>query len=336
MKLKNTDMTPHQRILEAIRDSRKTLNVIAIFYIVVGFALALASSFSGDRLGAFLGFVIISGALAFAVLLQAVLRIGLRISNLTEHVDVIRSQMDHVDHWLEQNPPQVAKSNIANSLATQPAVAQPVASKPAASPSAVSTPTISLDLTMLGKGDVNKITAAILDRSRFPRLATTMDENPPAQSQQKKYFDALTQPPTAQATPDEKKVEHSKGVSIINLHNSFKAVLRDGDLTTCRSIYSAMVDVSDPVELERFHAQVEQLADNLESRLRLRFSQGMQDHDYDDMLETGEQICRLLPDRSIAREFKQIKPMLQRKQLQPAIQKQAPQATTDPVLKVAP
>jgi len=89
-----------------------------------------------------------------------------------------------------------------------------------------------------------------------------------------------------------------------------------------------MVDVTDPVELESLCAQMEQLADRIESRLRLRFSQGMQDHDYEDMLETGEQICEQLPDRSIAQKFKQIKPVLLRKKQQ--------SVTSRPVLKVAP
>lgn len=309
MKLNHTDMTPHQRILEAIRDSRKTLNVIAIFYIVVGFVLAIASSFSGDRLGAFLGFVIISGALAFAVLLQAVLRIGLRISNLAEHVDVIRSQMKDVEHWVEDHSQRAAKLP-----ADKPTVSQPV---------------VSLDLTMLGKGDVSEITAAILDRSRFPRLVTTMNEQPPARSQPQDLFDALTQTSKNDAPAPEQKAEHSKGVSIKNLLTGFKAALREGDLTTCRSIYSAMVDVTDPVELESLCAQMEQLADNIESRLRLRFSQGLQDHDFDDMLETGKQICELLPHRAIAQKYNQIKPLILRR-------KQQARTHTKPVLKVAP
>jgi len=318
MKLNNTNMTPHQRILEAIRDSRKTLNVIAVFYIVVGFALALASSFSGDRLGAFLGFMIISGALAFTVLLKAVLRIGLRISNLAEHVDVIRTQMEDVEHLIENHAKQDAKLPAVQSAATQP--------------------TLSLDLTMLGKGDVSEITAAILDRSRFPRLVTTMDEKPPAQSQTKNTIDEKRHTSIDTAALVETKIEHSKGISIKNLLAKWKTALRDGDLATCRSIYSAMVDVTDPVELESLCAQMEQLADNIESKLRLRFSQGMQDHDFGDMLETGKQICELLPDRSIAQNFIKVKPLLLRKKQEYTPPTHSPQdhAPDKPVLKVAP
>jgi hypothetical protein len=149
----------------------------------------------------------------------------------------------------------------------------------------------------------------------------------------KNHFDAITKKSNDEAAAIEKKAEHSKGVSIKNLLTSWKSALREGDIATCRSIYSAMVDVTDPVELESLCGQMELLADNIESRLRLRFSQGMQDHDFDDMLETGEQICTLLPDRSIAQKYRQIKPHLLRKRQEHLSQQRIP---GEPVLKVAP
>lgn len=276
------DMTPHQRILSMIRNSRKTLNVVTVFYVLVGFALATVSAFWGDRLGTFLGFVIISGALAFAVLLRVVLRIGLRISNITEHVDVIRSRMDHLEHVLKEVSVQPDKSKSL---------------------------TAALDLASIGSGDPSVLAAATLDRSRYPRLATTMDLKPPQQTTDMVHEHDMDDNDSI----DQAEVIRSSSVNTKNLLRTWKVAIRDGDISMCRSIYSAMLDLADPVQLQQLRFPLEKLADRIENDLRKQFAECMRQEDYAAMFDIGEKICSQLSDRPVAREFERIKPYLLRR-----------------------
>ena len=278
------DMTPHQRILSTIRNSRKTLNVVTAFYVLVGFALATVSAFWGDRLGTFLGFVIISGALAFAVILRVVLRIGLRISNLTEHVDVIRYRMDSFEHALKEvsTAPDESQSEL---------------------------PTAALDLAAIGSGDPSVLAAATLDRSRYPRLATTMNLQPPQKTADMVHEHEMEN----NGSIDQEEVVRSSHVSTKNLLRTWKVAIRDGDLSMCRSIYSTLLDLADPIQLEQLRLPMEKLADRIENELRQKFTERMKQEDYGAMFDIGEKICSQLADRPIAREFERIKPHLLRR-----------------------
>lgn len=278
------DMTPHQRILSMIHNSRKTLNVVTVFYVLVGFALATVSAFWGDRLGTFLGFVIISGALSFAVLLRVVLQVGLRISNLTEHIDVIRSRMDTIEHVLKEV--SVPRDESQSKL-----------------------PTVALDLAAIGSGDPTVLVAATLDRSRYPRLATTMNLQPPQKTADMVHEHEMEN----NGSIDQEEDVRSSHVNTKNLLRTWKVAIRDGDLSMCRSIYSTMLDLVDPIQLEQLRFPMEKLADHIENELRQQFAERMRKEDYRAMFDIGEQICSQLSDRPVAREFERIRPYLLRR-----------------------
>ena len=300
---RSDDMTPHQRVLETIRQSRKT-SIVAAAYILAGFVLAATSIFSGDRLGAFLGFVIISGALAFALLLGVVLRVGLRISNLTEHVDAIREKLVH-------------RENLPVEKTCQPDATSP------------DHPAKMLDLASMGSGDPSELTAATLDRSRFPRLVATMKAQPPAQVYDPMADISQQNDPAGTGLNHGKESSHAQGVTVKNLFRTWKSAVRDGDLLTCRSVFSTMVDVTGPDQLEQLHRSMEKLADQKENEWRRRFSESLRRQDYAEMLEIGERICSLLPDRPVSQEFVRIKPYL--------LRRMGRLADSDvPTLKVAP
>ncbi len=56
--------------------------------------------------------------------------------------------------------------------------------------------------------------------------------------------------------------------------------------------------------------QLVELADRTERSLRETFRRHFHGRNYTGMLTIGEQICRLLPDRPVARDFKRIRPYL--------------------------
>ena len=147
-------MNPYKQMAETARRTRKTLYIVAGLYVAVGFVVLVGAALAGDPLSAFLGFLIVSGALAVAILVSSVLRLSARLSAIDEGLADIRAQLDRIEN----------SRPLAGTLtAAMPADGDPDM----------------LDLAAIGLGDPASITAATLDRDVFPRLVKTMHEAPP-------------------------------------------------------------------------------------------------------------------------------------------------------------
>lgn len=152
-------MTTHATMMETSRHTKRTLYVVAAFYVVVGFVAATASALNGDRLGTFLGFLIISGALGATSLLRAVLRIGVRISAMGDAVTEMHARLGRVEAGL----------NEARERAGLDGRSPPNAGG-----------VRMLDLATMGNDNPDVLTAATLDQDAYPRLVASMEDDPAA------------------------------------------------------------------------------------------------------------------------------------------------------------
>ena len=300
-------------MMETSRHTKKTLYVVAAFYVAVGFVAATASALNGDRLGTFLGFLIISGALAATALLRAVLRIGVRISAIGEAMEGLDARLNRVEAGL-----RVVREHVG------------VDARAATAAGGIRV----LDLAAIGSGDPSVLSAATLDRQAYPRLVTTMEEAPPAQSAAAEAAEHTFTPLHPTLTPsDERTLEametQSKtnaqpndtedddtafaGAATKNLLRQWKVALRDGDLAGCRAVYSALIDTAGTEAAASLGAQAEELADRIERSLREAFSLRVRERDYAGALAIGERMCSLLPDRPVVAEFMRVRPHLLRR-----------------------
>ncbi len=306
-------------MMETSRHTKKALYIVAAFYVAVGFVAATASAFNGDRLGTFLGFLIISGALASTALLRAVLRIGVRISAIGEAMEGLNARLNRVEAGLRV----VRESRRAGSVEERAAM-------PAGGIRV-------LDLAAIGSGDPSVLSAATLDRQAYPRLVTTMDEAPPAQSavaeaaehtfiplrpiltaSDERTLDALETQNETSVQPNEMEDAYSDnaevgGAATKNLLRQWKVALRDGDLAGCRAVYSALIDTAGAEAVASLGAHVEELADRIERSFREAFSLRVRERDYAGALAIGERMCSLLPDRAVVAEFMRVRAHLLRR-----------------------
>jgi len=293
-------MTRHQHILDVARHTKRTLYVITAVYVGIGFFLAVPAALSGDRLSTFLGFLIISGALGAAVVVGAVLRLMTRLSAVTETLDDIRDRFERIER---------ATGSGRTADAKPPG-------------------TSLIDLAAFGKGDPNVLAAASLG-DVFPRLVTTMEEKPPAEPVDPES-DASQRNNSDGGSAHEGDAERqhlstvTSGITTRNLLREWRLGLSNGDLGACRAVYAALVEMADPADLTPLKEQIDQLADRTEAMLREAFSKCAADRDYAGMLSVGEKICRLLPNRPVAGEFKRLKSHLLRRCEQPPESAEAP------------
>jgi len=299
-------------MMETSRHTKKTLYVVAAFYVAVGFVAATASALNGDRLGTFLGFLIISGALASTALLRAVLRIGVRISAIGEAMEGLHARLNRVEMGLRAMREHVGVDGRA---ATAGGIRV-------------------LDLAAIGSGDPSVLAAATLDRQAYPRLVTTMDETPPAQSAEaeaaehtfmplrptltpsdERTLDAMETQSETNAQPNDTEDDDAgfAGAATKNLLRQWKVALRDGDLAGCRAVYSALIDTAGAEAVASLAAQVEELADRIERSFREAFSLRVRERDYAGALAIGERMCSLLPDRAVVAEFLRVRAHLLRR-----------------------
>jgi hypothetical protein len=168
--------------------------------------------------------------------------------------------------------------------------------------------------------------AASLDRDAFPRLATTMEEQPPAASEvdPRSLADGnrsgtgratKLDPRTAasESLAQEPAGRNGPGLTTKNLLREWRVGLENADLAACRTVYSTLVGMVAPADLAPLTTQLTRLADQKEITLRERFSTCASRRDYEGMLAVGRDITRLLPDRPIADEFRRIEPILVRR-----------------------
>ncbi|MCO6437831.1 MAG: hypothetical protein J5J06_12135 [Phycisphaerae bacterium] len=96
-----------------------------------------------------------------------------------------------------------------------------------------------------------------------------------------------------------------------NLLGEWKHAIREGDLATCRRVYSAIVDLSEPGAAEPLREMLERLADQTETRLRRTFADCIRRRDFSRALVLGQQFVELLPDRPVREEFERLRPALE-------------------------
>jgi len=271
--------------------------------------LAIFAAVNGDRLGTFLGFVIISGALATAALFRSVMRIGLRISTIGEHLDEVRRRLERIEASTRMQAPA-----------------------PGERPGEAATEEQYVDLAESASDDASLITAATLDRATYPRLIAAMAQNPPAQATANpdrpamaKHVDAgmeglaelLGTPFLAERAGADQPMNR-------NMLRTWKVAVREGDLSTCRSMYAALVDTAEPHIVVRLSEQFESLARQKERAFREQFAACVRNGDYDGALAVGREILRLMPDRLIADEYHRLEAHLLRRRAEVEVRKKPP------------
>ncbi|MFQ5590477.1 MAG: hypothetical protein ACE5HE_04860 [Phycisphaerae bacterium] len=273
--------------------ARKTLFIVAGVYVAIGFLVAAPAAIAGEPLSAFLGFLIISVALGSAVGLDALLRVRIQLAQMSEAIDHVREGLQSLERHNTTREAANARRSSAKGR-------------------------ITIDLAKFGKGDPNALTAATLDRSVFPRLVTAMEETPPASDRlHTREQAAAGEVHVAGHGPDGDVVngDTDRGeethLPTKNLLRTWKVALRDGDLPTCRSVFSILVDTVEPDRLAQLSELLQDLTARTERSLRKAFSDCVGRQDYGGALQVGEQICTLLPNYRIAADFRRIKRHLQ-------------------------
>lgn len=286
-------------MMDASRRTTRTLFVVAGLYVAIGLAVSASAAYSGDRLSTFLGFLIITGALVAGVMMHAILRLTVRLAGLGDRLDSMNERLQHIESKL-----QVSQIPVA------PMPAGPVAE--------------TIDLAAVGTGNPADITAATLERGRYPRLVTVM-EAPAVQvedAEARLVGDGedvgLTEAASIESAPafDEVEVLRHRAVSAVttrNLLREWRTGMRDGDLAACRRIFSALVDTTDTVTVLPLSAQLQELTDRTEQRLRMEFSAAVRGRDYVGALHVGEQLRQLMPGHAVTQEFEHLRPHLLRK-----------------------
>src|SRR3972149_464761 len=156
-------MPTHASMMETSRHTTRMLYVVAAFYLVVGFVAASVSALNGDRLGTFLGFLIISGALGATALLRAVLRIGVRLSAIGDAMTEMHSRLGRLETGLNEVRDHVGHGGCSAGDAGDVRM---------------------LDLAAIGSGNPDVLAAATLDHEAFPRLLAKTEEELPAQGEE--------------------------------------------------------------------------------------------------------------------------------------------------------
>ncbi len=311
-------MTSYYRMVQTARRTRKTLYVVAGLYVAIGLFVAAGAALAGDRLSAFIGLLIVSGALAVAVLLSAVLRVTNRLAILAESLDEVRASLERMEKNGVLTETRDAAASAENTLRT---------------------------LDLIGSGDPSLLTAATLDRSVFPRIAKKSDEPAPTPTSATPQAEVPEDAPPRDATSSEDAVpppdaavprvavatdraqtrqteEHTANAATRadcaatgadhppDPRRLWKEALRNDDLATCRALLPTLSTGADPETIAALTAELDKLADRIEDSLRTAFAECIRRKDYAAALTTGEKIAALLPNRPTATEFQHLKPHL--------------------------
>ena len=269
------------------RIQKRIYHVLAAFVVVLGVTVTVVSIGRGDAVAACIGFAIILGAVAVVVLFRALDRLNRSVEALVE-VESRRSKVEGR---------KTEEGRERDTLSPEGTFSNAV-----------------VDLAAVGHGDPGRIIAATLDRSVFPRLAETLNEQPPATTP-----DIQSEVESLRSKVEGRRSDEGGaaapesdvgGVAHKNVLRIWKQAVRDGDLITGRSVYSILVDTVDPRLVARLEVQMQALADRTEQRLRAQFVERVRQRDVEGVLQVGNQMCELLPDRPIAEEFRRLKPLL--------------------------
>ncbi len=282
-------MNSYARLVESVRRTRNTLYLVAGLYIVVGFVVATATAMQRDRLGTFLGFLIISGALSMGLVARTALQVLVRIAHIEECLDDFAERVDGLI-------PLVRVDGNASSISAPNAE-------------------FVVDLANIGVGDPEMLAAATLDRDVYPRLANAMDQAVTEWPKTEQLHAPLADLDGGKSSSDHGPTNGVNGntASTRNLLQQWKAALADEDLVQCKRVLSAIVDLADHDAVAPLRSQIRELEDRVEQKLRERFTHQVHCGDFVAALETGERICSLLGERPVAADFERLRPILTRR-----------------------
>ena len=251
----------------------------------IGFLLLVPSALAGDRLSAFLGFLIISAALAFAAALTVVLRLAIRMSAIGESLEEVRKQLEGIE--------QAGK--VQELAAVEPG-----------------DPTTQiLNLAAIGPGDPSALTAGLLEQARFPRIAPAVVEGSSAGGTDRRFDRSANTRVKGRAagvagpSEDGSMPTGKSGTAGRDLLRVWGGALRESDLATCREVLANLVDTAE------LTSQLDDLSERTECCLRAAFAECVRKRDYTTALAVGGRIRELFPDRRIARDFERVRPYLQ-------------------------
>ncbi len=278
-------MNSYARLVESVRRTRNTLYLVAGLYIVVGFVVATTTAMQHDRLGTFLGFIIISGALSMGLIARTALQVLVRIAHIERSLNGFAESVENLI--------PLAMANVR------------------ASNAAVSAAESLVDLANVGVGDPKVLAAATLDRDVYPRLVTTMERGTEGPSL---AAPTVPSPELEQAGKVGNGRSNGAGTAITkDLLQQWKSAMADEDLVLCRQVFSAIVDLADHEAVSPLRRQIQELEDRVERRLRDRFGTEIRRRDFAAALQTGEQITALLGDHPVAADFERLRPILTRR-----------------------
>lgn len=291
-------LSPHYRLLDSVRDTRKTLYFVAGTYVTIGLLLAVFTAMSGNLMGTVVGFVIISGALFAATLFRTLTKVGLRVSAMGEHLDEVRQHLGQLQ--------EVSSLGLGASEAGSERQV--------------------IDLGRNAHGDPSLITAATLRRTTYPRLASSVDDRSPAESESGSSDRADL--PEVMGTSYVGEVSDVAASREHDPLRTWQDALKSGDYATCRAMYAILVDTVEPRVVVELGEQIEALARRTEEALRLRFRACVRGRDFDGALNVGRDILRLMPDRSVADEYRHLEPHVLRRRAERHIEE-------EPALRIA-
>ena len=241
-------------------------------------------------------------------------------------------ELAQADNPLPEPTAPESQAIVACAIATRSPIEAPAVEKPAASASQESTlhPDTLIehvvpdedeirvvDLAALGTGEPELLAAATLDRDVYPRLLTAMEQNPPPPPGPKE-----ARPSNGSAKPAERAFDVNSwdgdsaappAVVPRQLLGDWKAAMAQGDLATCRGVFAALVDTSEPSVILPLSEQLAQLTEQTRMGLRVAFAERVREGDAAGAILVGEQIVALFPKQSIAAEFQRLRPHLIRR-----------------------
>jgi len=281
--------------------------VVGGLYVAVGLIFAARHAYAGDVVNTLVGLLIVTGALGGAFALLRALSLAARLWRVTETLDEVRA---HLRALAAANHTADAEAQAAEAVKL-------------------------MNLAAVGNGDPSLLSAATLDRSRYPRLVRTLDEvrehpegpadvggappgmelatgavhtpapvvSPPAEPNE-----AATSP-----TQVEDSLAGADGPSTQNLLRLWTVALRNHDLEECRRTFSALTDLAEAQVSDRLHRELVGLEQQTQRGLCGAFREAIRGDNYAAALTAGARLHTLFPDSQAARDFARLEPHLRRR-----------------------
>lgn len=274
-----------------VRRTKGTLHLVVGMYVAIGLVVSGVGALAGDRVSAFLGFVIVGGALGAAAMLSVLFSTVARMGSLDKTVGDLRASLARIEGLLGENQSSRRDENAERIRV--------------------------LNLASVGGGDLDAITAATLDRGGFPRLVTATGAEQPAASRSERSDGDIVEPRNDSSLPEESSRQTTSPgeVAGTDLWQSWSTAMRNGDLATCRSVYAALVDLAESDTVADMAVSLDALALRHERRIRRRFTECVQAKQYSEALAMGAEIGTLFPNHPLSDEFERLRPILERRAL---------------------